>query len=292
MLRSRANALVSVRRVTEVNAGRKTAGVDGRIVLARLGEGRDGRLAPARRGRVEAPARQAGVHPEGRRETARARDSRDRRQGASGPDGRPRWNPSGRPGSSPESYGFRPGRGCQDAIAGHLRDRTRQDLQARCGRWTPTWPPRSTGSITLTSSASSAPSPPGDWSRQWLKAGVIEEGRFAPTERGSPQGGVISPVLMNVALHGMEEAAGVRYITTGSNAGTARPGSPGAGQVRRRRCSPCVTRVSRPSRSRRGWPRGWRPGAWPSTRTRPASSTSMRGWTSWGSTSAATAASC
>jgi RNA-directed DNA polymerase len=34
MLRSGANALVSVRRVTEVNAGRKTAGVDGRIVLA------------------------------------------------------------------------------------------------------------------------------------------------------------------------------------------------------------------------------------------------------------------
>src|SRR6516162_5436466 len=31
---------------------------------------------------------------------------------------------------------------------------------------------------------------------------------------------------MNVALHGMEEAAGVRYITAGSNAGTARPGSP------------------------------------------------------------------
>src|SRR6266576_1442182 len=34
MLRSRSGALVSVRRVTEVNAGRKTAGVDGRIVLA------------------------------------------------------------------------------------------------------------------------------------------------------------------------------------------------------------------------------------------------------------------
>ena len=31
---------------------------------------------------------------------------------------------------------------------------------------------------------------------------------------------------MNVVLHGMEEAAGVRYITTGTNAGTARPGSP------------------------------------------------------------------
>ena len=33
-------------------------------------------------------------------------------------------------------------------------------------------------------------------------------------------------MLMNVALHGMEQAAGVRSITTGSHAGTARPGSP------------------------------------------------------------------
>src|ERR1700681_1551251 len=34
MLRSRANALLSVRRLTELNAGRKTAGIDGRVVLA------------------------------------------------------------------------------------------------------------------------------------------------------------------------------------------------------------------------------------------------------------------
>jgi len=33
MLRSRANSLVSVRRVTEINAGRNTAGVDGKTVL-------------------------------------------------------------------------------------------------------------------------------------------------------------------------------------------------------------------------------------------------------------------
>ena len=36
MLRSRANTLVSVRRVTEVNAGRKTAGVDGKVVVTAL----------------------------------------------------------------------------------------------------------------------------------------------------------------------------------------------------------------------------------------------------------------
>src|SRR5438270_1334094 len=38
----------------------------------------------------------------------------------------------------------------------------------------------------------------------WLKAGVMEGCSFSPTEVGTPQGGVISPLLMNVALHGME----------------------------------------------------------------------------------------
>src|SRR5438128_1061081 len=40
MLRSRANALMSVRRVTELNAGRKTAGVDGKIVVSAPGRPR------------------------------------------------------------------------------------------------------------------------------------------------------------------------------------------------------------------------------------------------------------
>jgi RNA-directed DNA polymerase len=51
--------------------------------------------------------------------------------------------------------------------------------------------------------------------KQWLKAGTVENGRFTPTEEGTPQGGVISPVLLNVALHGMEQAAGVRYDPNG-----------------------------------------------------------------------------
>src|SRR5450756_3248707 len=38
MLRSRANALLSVRRVTELNAGRKTAGVDGSVVVTAQGK--------------------------------------------------------------------------------------------------------------------------------------------------------------------------------------------------------------------------------------------------------------
>ncbi|MFE4519190.1 reverse transcriptase N-terminal domain-containing protein [Kitasatospora sp. NPDC056783] len=38
MLRSRSNTLVSVRRVTEINAGRRTAGIDGQVVLTAPGK--------------------------------------------------------------------------------------------------------------------------------------------------------------------------------------------------------------------------------------------------------------
>jgi RNA-directed DNA polymerase len=123
------------------------------------------------------------------------------------------------------SYGFRPGRGCHDAIGviyntlngknpgrvwildadlAAAFDRIDHDhLLAQLG----TFPAR--GMV-----------------RQWLKAGVVERGRFTPIEERTPQGGVISPVLLNVALHGMETAAGVRYYTTGRRAGESMPDSP------------------------------------------------------------------
>jgi hypothetical protein len=36
---------------------------------------------------------------------------------------------------------------------------------------------------------------------KWLKAGVLEDGTWAPSEEGTPQGAVISPLLANVYLH-------------------------------------------------------------------------------------------
>ena len=128
--------------------------------------------------------------------------------------------------SEPRSYGFRPGRGCQDAIAaiynvckGPQASRVRAldaDLAAAFDRIDHDHLLASPGSF-----------PARDLIRGWLKAGVFEAGKgFAPTEEGTPQGGVISPCLLNVALHGLEEAAGVRYVTSGKLAGDTRPGSP------------------------------------------------------------------
>ncbi len=36
---------------------------------------------------------------------------------------------------------------------------------------------------------------------KWLKAGVMEEGKYRSSEEGTPQGGVISPLLANIYLH-------------------------------------------------------------------------------------------
>jgi RNA-directed DNA polymerase len=62
--------------------------------------------------------------------------------------------------------------------------------------------------------------------KQWLNAGVIEDGAFTATKEGAPQGGVASPLLLNIALHGMEKAAGVCYHTTGVEAGKTVRDSP------------------------------------------------------------------
>jgi RNA-directed DNA polymerase len=124
------------------------------------------------------------------------------------------------------SYGFRPGRSCQDAIQAVFMicrgNRAKRvwvldaDLAAAFDKIDHDRLLKALGSF-----------PAREMIREWLKAGVLEKGKgFAPTEEGTPQGGVISPLLLNVALHGLEHAAGVRYETSASKAGDTKAGSP------------------------------------------------------------------
>jgi RNA-directed DNA polymerase len=225
MLRSHANTLVSVRRVTERNAGRMTAGVDGEVVLtpeakaklaARVHSPSEPfKALPVRRVYVPKP----GSHkrrPLGipvildRCHQARVVNALE-----------PEWEAR----FEPRSYGFRPGRGCHDAIDAIHRTSCGTSTKRRwvldadlAGAFD-----RIVHDHILTMLGTF---PARGMVKLWLKAGVVENGRLYRTEEGTPQGGVVSPVLLNVALHGMEQAAGVRYHTTGRAAGWTIANSP------------------------------------------------------------------
>ena len=51
--------------------------------------------------------------------------------------------------------------------------------------------------------------------RQWLRAGVMEEGEWTATQVGSPQGGVISPLLANIYLHVLDMYWAEQHVSLG-----------------------------------------------------------------------------
>jgi RNA-directed DNA polymerase len=107
----------------------------------------------------------------------------------------------------PNSYGFRPKRSTHDAIANLF-----SKLSARSTRkWI--FEGDFKGCFDNLSHehiiAKLGNFPAKEIIRKWLKLGYVDNNTFHETEKGTPQGGVISPLLANIALHGMEKELGV-----------------------------------------------------------------------------------
>ena len=104
----------------------------------------------------------------------------------------------------PNSYGFRPRRSCHDAIEQSFI----RTCMSNTGR--DTWVHEADikgffDNIAHESILSMIGNFPNRiLIKEWLKAGFVFQGKLNPTEQGTPQGGVISPLLANIGLHGLE----------------------------------------------------------------------------------------
>jgi RNA-directed DNA polymerase len=116
--------------------------------------------------------------------------------------------------ADPNSYGFRKERSCADAM--------KQCETVLSNRTRPQWILE--GDIKSCFDKISHPwllsHIPMDKTilNKWLKAGYMDKSVLYPTEDGTPQGGIISPVLANMALDGLERILRKKYPNSGSRA--------------------------------------------------------------------------
>jgi RNA-directed DNA polymerase len=209
MLRSYFNLLSSVRRVSQTNKGKKTPGVDGELALTpqarmslvrRMGKHTLWKVKPVRRLYIPKAGKPGQERPLGI-PTIRDRVAQSIVKNALEPSWEARFEPN--------SYGFRPGRSIHDAIEHcwmFLNGRTRRpwildaDLKSAFDQISHEHILQAIG-----------PVPGRELVKGWLKAGYVEAEFFHETESGAPQGGVISPLLLNVALHGLQGRLGKKF---------------------------------------------------------------------------------
>jgi RNA-directed DNA polymerase len=199
LMRSWSNKVLAVRKVTQENQGKKTAGVDGIKSLspeARLQLVRQlkltGKSQPTRRVWIPKPGKEE-KRPLGI-PTIHYRALQAVIKAVIEPEWEARFEPN--------SYGFRPGRSCHDAIwaiKNSILNKPKFILDADISKCFDKINHLAllqklgyTGKIRQQIKA-------------WLKSGVIDHKVLTVTSEGTPQGGIISPLLANVALHGMEK---------------------------------------------------------------------------------------
>jgi RNA-directed DNA polymerase len=198
LLKSWAARCLAVRRVTQDNRGKRTAGIDGKTVLnpkerMELVEALKANRPPQALRRVwiektNSPEKRPLGIPTifDRAHQALVKLALE-----------PEWEAQ----FEANSYGFRPGRGAHDAIEAiftSLRESPKYILDADIAKCFD-----HIQHEALLSKLETYPQLRRQI-RAWLKAGVMDGQRLFPTEAGTPQGGVISPLLANIALHGLE----------------------------------------------------------------------------------------
>jgi RNA-directed DNA polymerase len=200
LLRSFSARCLAVRQVSQDNRGKNTPGVDGTA-----------RLTPKQRMQTVRQLRHLSPSPAPIRRVYIPKASNPNEKRALGiPIMRDRaeqalvklaLEPEWEARFEPNSYGFRPGRSPQDAIeaiVSFIRLQPKYVLEADIEKCFDR-----IDHSTLLAKLNSLP----NINRQvrgWLKAGIFENGEIFPSDAGTPQGGVVSPLLANIALHGLE----------------------------------------------------------------------------------------
>jgi RNA-directed DNA polymerase len=200
LLASQSARLLATRRVTQDNKGKNTPGVD-----------QQARLRPKERmefahllhfGKIPSPLRRVWI-PKPRTQEKRPLGIPTLWDRALQAWVKLAMEPEWEAKFSPHSYGFRPGRGCHDAVEDIFNSIVKRPKFVLDADITKCFD--RINHEALLAKLGTFP-----FLRRiikgWLQAGVLDNRELRPTITGSAQGGVISPLLANVALHGLEKA--------------------------------------------------------------------------------------
>jgi RNA-directed DNA polymerase len=208
LMKSWSAKCLATRRVTQDNQGKKTAGIDGvksltpaeRLELVeRLGVTQTPK--PVRRVWIPKPGttekRGLGIPVmDDRASQALVKLALE-----------PEWEAK----FEPNSYGFRPGRGCHDALVAiyiDINKKPKYVLDADISKCFD-----KINHPALLNKLATFPTLRRIIAH-WLKAGMMDGETLFPTTEGVPQGGVASPLLANIALHGLERAVQAAFPAT------------------------------------------------------------------------------